>query len=109
MDNQKNLILAVVFSILVLLVFDTFFAPKKPALDKKVETEQGELLNGKSNLPSISKEEVPKNTSKIKHLYVKLGTNKARNIDFLNQLQDFNLKYKIIKEIFCCIKFISYD
>ncbi len=66
MDNQKNLILAVVFSILVLLVFDTFFAPKKPVLDKKAETEQVELLNKNSNLPSISKEDVPKNTSKIK-------------------------------------------
>ncbi len=78
MDNQKNLILAVVFSILVLLVFDTFFAPKKPALDKKVETEQGELLNGKSNLPSISKEEVPKNTSKIKEKRISFDMNRIK-------------------------------
>ncbi len=38
MENQKNLILAIVFSVLVLLVFDTFFT--RPQVQKQQETIQ---------------------------------------------------------------------
>ena len=66
-----------------------FFKDISICIIQEKQTDQKELLKF-----------ICKNISIIKKLYVKLGTNKARNIDFLNQLQDFNLKYKIIKEIF---------
>ena len=34
MDNQKNLLLAVVFSLVILIGFDFFFAPKKNEINK---------------------------------------------------------------------------
>ena len=35
MDNQKNLLLAVVFSLVILIGFDFFFAPNTNESDKK--------------------------------------------------------------------------
>ena len=53
MDNQKNLLLAVVFSLVILIGFDFFFAPKKNELNKTQSNENisEEILD--KNTPSI--------------------------------------------------------
>ena len=53
MDNQKNLLLAVVFSLVILIGFDFFFAPKKNGPNKvKLEDNISEEISDK-NTPSI--------------------------------------------------------
>ena len=54
MENQKNLILAVVFSIIVLVVFDTFFAPKRPDLENKTIEQDSAVSIEEKNIPIIS-------------------------------------------------------
>ena len=53
MDNQKNLLLAVVFSLVILIGFDFFFAPKKNGSNKvKLEDNISEEISD-TNTPSI--------------------------------------------------------
>ena len=59
MDNQKNLLLAVVFSLVILIGFDFFFAPKKSEVDKVQVNE------------NISEETLDKNTPSIDSSLVK--------------------------------------
>ena len=49
MDNQKNLLLAVVFSIAVLFGFDFFFGPKKTTQQENVIDNSTSFKNDKSN------------------------------------------------------------
>ena len=74
MDNQKNLILAVVFSIIVLVVFDTFFAPKKPISNQQITDSEVEVQNDEDKfIPNISEKTVPSETLKIKEDRVKFN------------------------------------
>ena len=60
MDNQKNLLLAVVFSLVILIGFDFFFAPKKSEINK-VQVDENiseEILD--RNTPSIDSSLVKK-------------------------------------------------
>ena len=67
MDNQKNLILAVVFSIIVLVIFDTFFAPKKPISNQQITDSELEVQNDEDKfIPNISEKTVQSETPKIK-------------------------------------------
>ena len=57
MDNQKNLLLAVIFSIAVLVGYDFFFAPKKELQSNLNDTNNDTLLEKRgpeSEAPSIS-------------------------------------------------------
>ena len=54
MENQKNLILAVVFSIIVLVVFDTFFAPKTTDIEDKRFDQDSAVSTEEKNIPIIS-------------------------------------------------------
>ena len=52
MENQKNLILAIVFSILVLIIFDTFFT--QPQIKQMAETNQTNIEDiTDNNIPEI--------------------------------------------------------
>ena len=74
MDNQKNLILAVVFSIIVLIVFDTFFAPKKPISDQQIINSEVEVQNEEDKfIPNISEKIVQSETPKIKEDRIKFN------------------------------------
>jgi len=53
MDNQKNLLLAVVFSLVILIGFDFFFAPKKSEINKVQVNENICEENLDKNTPSI--------------------------------------------------------
>ena len=59
MDNQKNLLLAVVFSLVILIGFDFFFAPKKSEINKVQVNE------------NISEETLDKNTPSIDSSLIK--------------------------------------
>ena len=59
MDNQKNLLLAVVFSLVILIGFDFFFAPKKSEVNKVQVNE------------NISEETLDKNTPSIDSSLIK--------------------------------------
>ena len=59
MDNQKNLLLAVVFSLVILIGFDFFFAPKKSEINR-VQVDE-----------NISEETLDKNTPSIDSSIVK--------------------------------------
>ena len=57
MDNQKNLLIAVVLSVVILVGFDFFFKPKKPFEENSVEQaqmNQREDSGEDVNLPSIN-------------------------------------------------------
>ncbi len=62
MDKQKNLLLAVIFSLVILIGFDFFFAPKKNITDKTVQNE------------NISEETIDNNTPAIDTSLVKRST-----------------------------------
>ena len=66
MDNQKNLLLAVVFSLVILIGFDFFFAPKKSEINKVQVNE------------NISEETLDKNTPSIDSSLVKSSYSAAR-------------------------------
>jgi YidC/Oxa1 family membrane protein insertase len=53
MDNQKNLLLAVVFSLVILIGFDFFFAPNTNEFDKKQLNENVSEETADKNIPSI--------------------------------------------------------
>ena len=57
MDNQKNLLIAVVLSVVILVGFDFFFKPKKPLEENSVEQAQiNQRLDSREddNLPTIN-------------------------------------------------------
>ncbi len=60
MDNQKNLLLAVVFSLVILIGFDFFFAPKKSEINKVQENESISVETLDKNTPSIDSSLVKK-------------------------------------------------
>ena len=53
MDNQKNLLLAVVFSLIILIGYDFFFAPKKNELNKTQSNENISEEISDKDTPSI--------------------------------------------------------
>ena len=65
MDNQKNLLLAVVFSLVILIGFDFFFAPKKSEVNKVQVNENISEETLDKNTPSIDSSLVKK-SNKIK-------------------------------------------
>ena len=65
MDNQKNLLLAVVFSLVILIGFDFFFAPKKSEINKVQVNENISEETLDKNTPSIDSSLVKK-SNKIK-------------------------------------------
>ena len=74
MDNQKNLILAVVFSIIVLVIFDTFFAPKKPISNQQITDSEIEVKNDEDKfIPNISEKIVQSETPKIRENRIKFN------------------------------------
>ena len=60
MDNQKNLLLAVVFSLVILIGFDFFFAPKKSEVNKVQVNENISEESLDNNTPSIDSSLVKK-------------------------------------------------
>ena len=66
MENQKNLILAVVFSIIVLVIFDTFFAPKSPSVENKFVDRESSFSQEEKNVPIISDKFKSEDISSIK-------------------------------------------
>ena len=60
MDNQKNLLLAVVFSLVILIGFDFFFAPKKSEINKVQVNENISEETLDNNTPSIDSSLVKK-------------------------------------------------
>ena len=60
MDNQKNLLLAVVFSLVILIGFDFFFAPKKSEINKVQVNENISEESLDNNTPSIDSSLVKK-------------------------------------------------
>ena len=77
MDNQKNLLLAVVFSLIILIGFDFFFAPKKSEI-KKVQLDEKiseEILD--KNAPSIDSSLIKKsNENKSSEKRIKFKANR---------------------------------
>ena len=65
MDNQKNLLLAVVFSLVILIGFDFFFAPKKSEINKVQVNENISEETLDKNTPSIDSSLIKK-SNKIK-------------------------------------------
>ena len=65
MDNQKNLLLAVVFSLVILIGFDFFFAPKKSEVNKVQVNENISEETLDKNTPSIDSS-IVKKSNKIK-------------------------------------------
>ena len=70
MDNQKNLILAVVFSLIVLIGYDFFFNPKT----KRVSQEQFENIEDSNqrpdqDIPSLDKKEKDIEGQKEKRIF----------------------------------------
>ena len=68
MENQKNLILAIIFSVIVLLVFDIFFKPKKPinpeeTINVESNTNQTNKTSDESLLPTISNKDIASQAS----------------------------------------------
>ena len=53
MDNQKNLLLAVIFSLVILIGFDFFFSPNKNEPDIKQLNENVSEEIADRNIPSI--------------------------------------------------------
>ena len=77
MDNQKNLLLAVVFSLIILIGFDFFFAPKKSEINKVQLDEKisEEILD--KNTPSIDSSLMKKsNENKSSEKRIKFKANR---------------------------------
>ena len=77
MDNQKNLLLAVVFSLIILIGFDFFFAPKKSEINKVQLDEKisEEILD--KNAPSIDSSLIKKsNENKSSEKRIKFKANR---------------------------------
>ena len=64
MDNQKNLLLAVVFSLVILIGFDFFFAPNKNESDKEQLNENISEEIADKNIPTIDTSLVKKSNKK---------------------------------------------
>ena len=80
MDNQKNLLLAVLLSILILVGYDFFFAPEKNVVQNTQPNKNNNQLNPKinstseSDVPSIEAsqiKELPKASAPEKRVYFK--------------------------------------
>ena len=102
MDNQKNLLLAVIFSIVVLVVFDFFFNPQKniEELNQENISESSEALD--SDLPTITKSiDRPKIGKEIKQDRL---TFSAKRIEGSVNLYGATLDDLILKDYFQTIK-----
>ena len=61
MDNQKNLLLAVVFSLIVLIGYDFFFNPKTQIKNKPQDNnDQVESQINDQNIPILESKEILK-------------------------------------------------
>jgi YidC/Oxa1 family membrane protein insertase len=77
MDNQKNLLLAVVFSLVILIGFDFFFAPNTNESDKKQLNENISEEIADKNIPTIDTSLVKKsNKNKSSENRVKFKSNR---------------------------------
>ena len=65
MDNQKNLLLAVVFSLVILIGFDFFFAPKKSEINKVQVNENISEESLDKNTPSIDSSLIKKSNENV--------------------------------------------
>ena len=72
MDNQKNLLLAVVLSVVILVGFDFFFKTEKKQLPENINTnetiltDQSKAKAGDENVPTINIESTEQNKVKEK-------------------------------------------
>ena len=66
MDNQKNLLLAVVFSLIILIGYDFFFAPKKNELNKTQFNENNSEEISDKDTPSIDTSLVKKSNKTLR-------------------------------------------
>ena len=57
MDNQKNLLLAVIFSMIVLIGFDFFFKPKRESSEQKTNNQNQFIEKSDSDIPTINKKD----------------------------------------------------
>ena len=77
MDNQKNLLLAVVFSLVILIGFDFFFAPNTNESDKKQLNENISEEIADKNIPTIDTSLVKKsNKNKSSENRIKFKANR---------------------------------
>jgi len=66
MDNQKNLLLAVIFSMIVLIGFDFFFKPKRESSEQKTNNQNQFIEKSDSDIPTINKKDFSEEKSNLK-------------------------------------------
>ena len=81
MENQKNLILAVVFSIVVLVVFDTFFAPKTPEFEDKPIDQDSAVSTEEKNIPIISDKFKAEDQNSVQEKRITFDTKRLRGVN----------------------------
>ncbi len=65
MDNQKNLLLAVVFSLIILIGFDFFFGPKKNIVNENMPKDNEKLQRADADAPTIDEDTFVKKSEKL--------------------------------------------
>ena len=79
MDNQKNLLLAVVFSLIILIGFDFFFGPQKKPLTEETIADQPVSKFSDSDVPTIKNIQVKKdNTQNISEQRINFTANRLK-------------------------------
>ena len=64
MDNQKNLLLAVVFSLIILIGFDFFFGPNKSTVDESTQVTE-KIQTADADVPTIDEDTFIKKSEKL--------------------------------------------
>ena len=65
MDNQKNLLLAVVFSLIILIGFDFFFGPNKNIVNENTPIDNEKLQRADADAPTIDEDTLVKKSEKL--------------------------------------------
>ena len=65
MDNQKNLLLAVVFSLIILIGFDFFFGPNKNIVNENITKDNEKIQRDDADAPTIDEDAFVKKSEKL--------------------------------------------
>ena len=65
MDNQKNLLLAVVFSLIILIGFDFFFGPNKNIVNENIPKDNEKIQRDDADAPTIDEDTFVKKSEKL--------------------------------------------
>ncbi len=65
MDNQKNLLLAVVFSLIILIGFDFFFGPNKNIVNENTSKDTEKIQRADADAPTIDEDTFVKKSEKL--------------------------------------------